>query len=220
VLGRDLALPVCVDARALLRRLAPHYKDEALVGAFFDLYCGEKASATEVLYEHPGRDAYLGWWRQELNAYKQPHQNGVAWLYVSWLNATADLEGLFAASCLDPKGPRFPPDAVMTAVAATWVTCDRTGLDVFERMEHPSGEPESVEEQISGAFLDMGLSGRRMRRHIPLAETEHVVRHCFPTEAETLIQTLRTATEKQQHSLNKLLASTRELFSEAPQIVS
>ena len=67
--------------------------------------------------------------------------------------------------------------------------------------------------QLVGAFLDMGLSGRKIRRYISQQDAADIVARCFPMDATRLVQILRQRTAEASASLAGLCESLRQNLS-------
>jgi hypothetical protein len=122
ILGRAIALPVRVDAWRLVERLGLRLEGEALVQAVDRLYLAEHPSlrATALLGVF-GRAEAEPWFTAKLREASRdgaPDVGGALHLATAYLDATRDPARLAWLACLDPRGPRWSPEAFVTSLAA------------------------------------------------------------------------------------------------------
>lgn len=114
-LGRPIALPVRVDAWRLAERLGARLSGPALVGAVEGLHLATPARrATAVLAIFERADAE-SWWLARLARADRAEAQALLGAY---LEATRDVTRLCGLSCLDGRGPRWTPEALVEVLAA------------------------------------------------------------------------------------------------------
>ncbi|MBI3272848.1 MAG: hypothetical protein HYZ53_27925 [Planctomycetes bacterium] len=110
VLGRKVAHPVRANAPALVRRLRPRFKGDALVGAFDELYlAGDPVARYQVALRGFPRPRAERWWCDRFRECGKPTTVGSLWLLIGWLNANRDLVRLCELACIEEDGLRHPP---------------------------------------------------------------------------------------------------------------
>jgi hypothetical protein len=117
VLGRPIALPVRVDAWRLVERLGARFEGQALVRAVDALHLGVGEKRDATLLGLFGRAQAESWWLGKLRAHARPDEAGALRLMAAHLDATRDVGRLCGLACLDARGPRYAPEALMTALA-------------------------------------------------------------------------------------------------------
>lgn len=220
ILQVDLPLPVSVDPSALWRRLSAHLSGDALWNAVLAWFRGDAGVIHEDLLRRSEPEESAAWLRRELLACHLPTQYAVGQRVVEWLNATTDLETLLRIACLDPAGPRFPPEQMISIVSDTGVTCSpmtRQGLRAILSAPRPRGAvgvdlAQRLERQLKKAVKDLQLIGRRLQVYIPLGKAKAAVRHCFKDQrtpdgeplADVLVRRLHEETETRMQILADL----------------
>ncbi|HEU4409630.1 MAG TPA: hypothetical protein VFS43_30525 [Polyangiaceae bacterium] len=163
LLGRELPLPVRVDAERLADRLRVRYGADALPGAFERVFLGDPNEVHEiVLRAFPGEHGARQWLRS-LNEYRSPGSIGTVNLLIAWLNAGRELGEACRLACVDAEGPRYAPEAFVDALASTWVAVARSARGPLDPFRKPPGEAPTVASLLGSFLLDMGTSGRRLR---------------------------------------------------------
>lgn len=191
ILGRDLALPVRVDAPRLIERLRAHYRDEECAGAFHRVFLSRSSSAHEaMLRAFPGEVGERPW-RRSLAGHRSPTSLGAIRLLIDWLNAGRDLGEACQYACLSPEGPRHAPEELVDALASTWLTIPMSSRASLEALQRPRGAPHSVNSLIGGMFLDMRASGRHLRIEMEPREVEATFSRVFGDRAPALCARLR-----------------------------
>jgi hypothetical protein len=117
VLRRPIALPVRVDAWRLVERLSAHVEGEARVRAADRLYLADPSRKDAMLLRVFGRAEAEPWWLDKLREHPRPDASGALPLAVAYLDAYRDLPRLCGLACLDPRGPKYLPDAFVEALA-------------------------------------------------------------------------------------------------------
>ena len=118
VLDVSLALPVRVDAFRLAERLGAHATGEALVSAVDQLYLAEDGAREAAILGIFGRTEAEPWFAAKLRACEGPEGPDARHLVTAYLSARHDLARLTALACADPRGPRWPPEALAAALSA------------------------------------------------------------------------------------------------------
>ena len=113
VLGRPIALPVRVDAWRLVERLGTRFEGQALVSAVDRLHLGSSEKKEATLLGIFGRAEAEPWWLGKLRGHPHPDCEGALRLLAAYLEATRDLGRLCGLACLDARGPRYAPEALM-----------------------------------------------------------------------------------------------------------
>jgi hypothetical protein len=147
VLGRPIALPVRVDAWRLVERLGPSLEGQALARAVERLYLAPPETKDATLLRIFGRADAETWWLGKLRQHARPEEPGALRLLGAYLEATRDLGRLCGLACLDARGPRHTPEALMAALALLRAQGSR-GLD-----------DASVEQALALVF---GADGARL----------------------------------------------------------
>lgn len=203
ILGRELPLPVRVDAARLLERLRARYDADALPGAFERVFLGEADERHEaVLRAFPGEKGAQQW-LHALAGHKAPSSLGGIRLVIAWLNAGRDLREACRLACLAPEGPRFSPEAFVDALASTWVAIPppaREPLGVFRK---PSGASHTVATLLGSFFLDMNAIGRHLRIHIEPATIAAGLSVVFGDQGPALAAQLREKSAKIEAQLRE-----------------
>lgn len=161
ILGRELALPVRVDAARLLARLGEHFAGEALATAFHELFVPGSFEATEVMLRACPDDAAGEVWKRTLSGF-QVNTIGVVRLLVSWFNAGRDLATACRIACLAPDGPRFEPEALVDKVASTWITVRPSARELLSPFRRSEGSAPTVWSLLGDIFLDTRSAGRHI----------------------------------------------------------
>jgi hypothetical protein len=87
ILGREMPLPIRVDAPRLIERLRADFKGDALAQAFNRVFLTDVDNRYEaMLHAFPGEEGAREWLR-ELAHYSSPSSLGVLGLLIAWLNA-------------------------------------------------------------------------------------------------------------------------------------
>lgn len=166
LLGRELTLPVRVDAPRLIERLRAHYDEDALPGVFARMFLGEMDERHEaMLHAFPGESGARQWQRALADC-KSPTSLGAIRLVIAWLNAGRDLRDACRLACIAPRGPRFSPDAFIDAIASTWVAIPLDARESLDVLRKPSGASHTVASLLGSFFLDMAALGRHLRIHL------------------------------------------------------
>lgn len=163
LLGRELPLPVRVDAERLADRLRARYDADTLPGAFGRVFLGDTNEVHEItLRAFPGEPGARQWLRS-LSECRSPSSTGTVNLLIAWLNAGRELSEACRLACLDAQGPRYAPEAFADALASTWVAVPRSAREPLCGLQKPPGEAHTVSSLLGSWLLDMGTSGRRLR---------------------------------------------------------
>jgi hypothetical protein len=118
VLDVSLALPVRVDAFRLAERLGAHATGEALVSAVDQLHLAEAGAREAVILGIFGRAEAEPWLAAKLRACEGPKDPVARRLLAAYLSARHDSARLTALACVDPRGPRWPPEALAASLSA------------------------------------------------------------------------------------------------------
>lgn len=163
LLGRELPLPVRVDAERLADRLRAHYDADALPSAFGRVFCGDTNEVHEIMLRaFPGESGARQWLRS-LNECRSPGSLGTVNLLIAWLNSGRELSEACRLVCVDTEGPRYDPEAFADALASTWVAVARSAREPLDVFQKPLGKAHTVASLMGSFLLDMGTSGRRLR---------------------------------------------------------
>ncbi|WP_437982568.1 hypothetical protein [Sorangium sp. So ce117] len=163
LLGRELPLPVRVDASRLIERLRARYAAGALPGALKRVFLGEESEQREaMLRAFPGEDGAREWQRA-LAECKSPASLGAVRLVIAWLNAGRGLRDACRIACLAPEGPRFPPEDFIATLASTWVAVPPPACEPLSALCKPPGAPHTVASLLGAFFLDKAAAGRHLR---------------------------------------------------------
>jgi hypothetical protein len=118
VLGRPIARPVRVDAWRLVERLGARFEGQELVSAVERLHLAPPETKDATLLGIFGRAEADPWWLGKLRQHVRPDGPGALRLLAAYLEATRDLGRLCGLACLDARGPRYTPEALMKALAS------------------------------------------------------------------------------------------------------
>jgi len=118
VLERSITLPVRVDAWRLVERLGARLTGEALVREVDRLYLAPPGPREAALLGVFGRTEAEPWLAGKLREHASPDEAGALHAVAAYLEHTRDLARLAGLACLDARGPRWPPEAFVAALAA------------------------------------------------------------------------------------------------------
>jgi hypothetical protein len=215
ILGRELPLPVRVDAPRLIERLRARYEGEALASAFERAFLDDVGEGQEaMLRAFPGAEGAAVWVRS-LAKHKSPSSLGVTRQFVTWLNAGRDVEELCRLACFAPEGPRFSPEGFIDALASTWVAVPRTArepLDVFQR---PRGASHTVASLFGSFLLDMEATGRHLRVHVEVTALTAALGAAFGDQGPALAARLLKKSEKTATALQERARDVEALVESA-----
>ncbi|WP_437621747.1 hypothetical protein [Sorangium sp. So ce1151] len=169
LLGRELPLPVRVDASRLIERLRASCAAGELPGAFKRVFLGEAGEQDEaMLRAFPGEDGAREWQRalRVLAECTSPASLGAVRLVIAWLNAGRGLRDACRLACLAPEGPRFSPEAFVATLASTWVAVPPPAREPLGAFCKPPRAPHTVASLLGSFFLDMAATGRHLRINI------------------------------------------------------
>jgi hypothetical protein len=215
ILGRQLPLPVRVDAARLMARLGEHFADEALAEAFQKLLVPGGYDATEVMLRICPGDAGAQIWKRELGQF-QMNTIGVVRLLVSWFNAGRDLATACRIACLAPDGPRFEPEGFVEAVGSTWIAVPPSAREVLAPFRRPEGCAPTVWSQLSDVFFDATSAGRHMNASLERATALAALVEVFGQErGQTLCQRLTDKSAKIEADLAARAAPVQDLVARA-----
>ena len=138
ILGHALALPVRVDAWRLIERLGVRLEGAALVRAVDRLYLAEPGVRDAALLGVFGRSEAAPWFAGKLREHAAPGDPGARALLAAYLDAAGDLGRLAGLACVDARGPRWPPEAFVAALAWPGSRGPRSRLD-GAAVEHALG---------------------------------------------------------------------------------
>ncbi len=118
ILARSIALPVRVDAWRLVERLGAHFRGEALMRAVDERYLAPASSRDAALLALFGRAEAEPWLAAKLREHATPGEAGALRLAAAYVDGTGDPGRLLGLACVDPRGPRWPPETFVAALAA------------------------------------------------------------------------------------------------------
>ncbi|MBK9258898.1 MAG: hypothetical protein IPM54_03595 [Polyangiaceae bacterium] len=214
-LGRELRLPVRVDAPRLIERLRSHYDDDALPDAFARVFQDEPGLGEEaVLRAFPGRSGARQWVRS-LIGYKSPTVLGVMRSLIAWLNADRDVAEACQVACFSSEGPRFEPQAFVKALVATWVSVDPSVRRPVEAFRKPSEEAPSIAYLMGSFFLDMEAMGRNTRVHISKQHMAEILKNVFGESGPALAKLFVEETDNLEATLRPSSENVSALLRDA-----
>jgi hypothetical protein len=149
-------------------------------------------------------------WRRMLSRYTSPSSLGAIGLLIAWLNAGRPLGEACRLACADPEGPRFSPEELMDALAATWMAIPRSAREPMDVFRKPAGASHTVATMFGSFLLDSSAIGRRLRIHIEPAVLATELSAAFGAAGDMLAKRLREKSEKKEPAL---LMSTEGLKS-------
>ncbi|WP_437811696.1 hypothetical protein [Sorangium sp. So ce1078] len=215
ILGRELSLPVRVDASRLVERLRAGYAAHALPGAFERVFVSDVAEQHEAMLRAlPGEDAAREWQRA-LAASGPPSSLGAIRLLISWLNAGRALGDACRLACLAPDGPRFSPEDLVAALALTWVAVPPPARVPLNALCKPLGAPHTVASMLGSFFLDVAAVGRHLRGHIEPAALASDLSEVFGDRGPALAERLRERSAKIEARLLEHADGVKSFLEEA-----
>jgi hypothetical protein len=144
VLGGPIALPVRVDAWRLVERLGTRFSGPALVRAVERLYCCPPSKRDIVLLGLFSREDAEPWWLGKLCTAATARPGAVSELAAAYLEATGDLPRLCGLTCLDARGPRWPPGALVQVLATMRPRPDAAAVEHALALVFGAGAPRLV----------------------------------------------------------------------------
>ncbi len=203
LLGRELPLPVRVDAPRLLERLRERYDADALPGAFGRVFLGDAGEKHEgVLRAFPGEPGARRWLRS-LNECRSADSVGAIRLLIAWLNVGRDLGEACRLACVDAEGPRYAPEALVDALAATWVAVARSARETLDAFQRPRGEAPTVSSLLGSFLLDMSTSGRHLRVELEPEAIAQALGAAFGDEGPALAARLHEKSAARERELRR-----------------
>ncbi|WP_437796329.1 hypothetical protein [Sorangium sp. So ce693] len=217
LLGRELPLPVRVDAPRLIERLRARYAAGALFGAFKRVFLGEAGERYEaVLRVFPGEDAAKEWQRA-LRAFAESRSQAssdAVRLVIAWLNAGRGLREACRLACLAPEGPRISPEEFIGILASTWVAVPPPAHGPLSALCKPLETPHPTASWCGALFLDATMTGRRLRIHIEPAALSADLSAVFGDRGPALAEQLREESAKLEAQLRELADDTNTILAE------
>jgi hypothetical protein len=218
ILGRELSLPVRVDAARLIERLGARYDADTLPGAFERAFLGEADDQHEaVLRAFPGE---LGAqpWRRALVDHRSPRSLGAIRLVIAWLNAGRDLRDACRFACLAPEGPRFSPEGFVDALASTWIAIPRPAREPLDMFRKPSGASHTVGSLLGSFLLDMEAMGRHLRIHVEPEALAADLSAVFGDQGAALAARLRERSARIEEQLRARADDVHRFASQAAEL--
>jgi hypothetical protein len=216
ILGRELPLPVRVDSAHLIERLRGHYPEEELPAAFERLFLEEVAEEFEsLLRAFPGEEGSARHWQHMLAQHEVPNALGALRLLMAWLNTGRELREACRLACLDPRGPRFPPEAFVDALAETWVAIPRSIREPIDAVRKPRGAPDTVHSMMGYTMLDMGALGRHLRIYLEPAVLLAELSAAFGEQGPRLAARLQEKSAKLEGLVREVVTGVAHLSAKA-----
>jgi hypothetical protein len=201
ILGREMPLPIRVDAPRLIERLRADFKGDALAQAFNRVFLTDVDNRYEaMLHAFPGEEGAREWLR-ELAHYSSPSSLGVLGLLIAWLNAGRPLREACRLACADPNGPRFSPEELVDAIAATWIGVPRPLREAMDVFRKPDGASHTVETLFGSFLLDCSAIGRRLHIHAEPAALRDELMAAFGDAGGALAERLRDKSDTRERDL-------------------
>jgi hypothetical protein len=210
ILGREVPLPVRVDAPRLLERLGAVYDGDALTEAFERLFLDDPTERHEAVLRAFAGERGERWWLKEYTT-SGPRTLGALGLLIAWFNAGRDLATVCRLACLDPTGPRLEPEVFVDSLAATWVAIPRPKREALDVFRKPSGASHTVMSMLGGFMLDMSVMGRKTRVHIEPQAIRDALGAIFGGDGDVWMEKLRERTAEIEHSLERSRQGVRSL---------
>lgn len=190
LVGRELALPVVVDAARLIERLRTKLDGRVLDEALEHLFRGHDSEVLEAQVRARRGDACDQWWCAALARAGTEDGRCDDALLVAWLNAGRSVADAARLACVDPQGPRFAPAAFVDALADTWLVVPlEARARATQRVEGASDRAHAM----SLWMLDNAVGGRHLRVHAPLEDVTSALREVLGDPA--CVAALREKTE-------------------------
>ncbi|MCC6553471.1 MAG: hypothetical protein IT372_10695 [Polyangiaceae bacterium] len=208
VLGREIALPVLLDAPALLRRLSARWDGEELLDAFVRRYHGRPAHGLALAFHEIGDARAEAWLRAGLRrpALTDPWWPGPAAFVQAWLMSGRGLQRLCQVASLDLSGPRLCPADLVAAMVDAWALVPP---ELAQRIERARRAPIMVraDAPLEGALVAaMVIHGWHPGAHVDPVEFEEALLRAFPACAAELCAKARADNAMLEHTIRMLCA--------------
>lgn len=209
ILGREIALPICVDAPRLFKKLQEYYSGESIFSHFSELYRGSLSEEMSVALELSDRNEFIDWFLEKFNGYCSPSQWGVIDLLSAWLSATKDLKTLCELACFHEKGPHYDPVEFASAIASTWVTIPPANKgDVYSQS---SLGVDTVASQLESVILDLGgFRGRKISVYMNENYVLNMLSEMFPDQEEQIKTKFLAEVQEIKERVEEMVAVERK----------
>lgn len=217
LLGRELPLPVRVDAPQLAERLSRVYTGGELPAAFQRVFVGAPYDSIEAtLRQFPGEAASKAWLR-DLAAFRAD-QHGATRLLVAWLNSGRSIADAARWACNHPEGPGYSQEDFARLIGSAWTLLSPTAQRALAPFERPKGAPETIPSLMSRRLLDQLGAGRHLRVQPAAAQVEAALSEGFgESQTQALMRIVRDRTTFFEAALSKAKPTLERIRKQAEQ---
>jgi hypothetical protein len=208
VLGRDVSLPVCVDAERLWHRLSRRFSGDDLVDRFARHYVPTDDSVTAALATLVTPWQLDSWFLRQVADFEQAEQLGVLRASVELLDSGAELERLLFLLCRHADGPCFEPETVARSLGSLFIEATAEETEFLNAFRRVAGDVETVWSQLGAVLFDMELMGRHLERRFDPEEVTRAFVRVFEDEAPDLLAISRS----RDAEMRAAIAQARESF--------
>lgn len=202
MLGREIKIPVQVDAPRIWKRLCCFFSGGELMDRFYGIFLGETENCLEQIVNSVEREEILRWLAGRLTDHECTTLGAISW-FVSWLNATKDLKGLIEACCFMEEGPRFDPIELARSLAACWIGIPLAETEPLEILQSSPDRIPTPEEQLAMFFVATSLTGLKRKVYWEPKEILGVFEEFFPEKIKEIEEVFIARTEKGREALKE-----------------
>jgi hypothetical protein len=212
IIGKDIALPVCVESQRLFKRLIKSFPEPEAIRHFSTMFLGDDCEPFKFLLHHYSPQTAVQMFIDRLHNYKSPTQLGAIELFVSWLNAAGDVSTLIDIVCVDKNGPCMSPVELASGLASTWVSIEQSHIQAMNIFTRPKGMPDTVDSQLSMFFLGIhGAKGRNIKRYIPKSDILCSFQSRFPSQFQIIQDTFSKKENSVRENLEQFTQDLTDL---------
>jgi len=220
--GLRVPLPLLVDAERLFQALVGPQPSLTTLESFYHAARLTPEDRIKALRDRVPRETLLDWLAKQLASNEDKVTLGVLDDCRTWLNATADLDGLYDAACQRPGGPGMTAETFTSALIMTGVTLPAEPIAGLDQLERPAAAPPSVPSQFGNAMLDIaGLGARNCRYRLGTAAVNEYLQPRFPQQADVCRRIIEEDTAKlieQLQGLGTWATRTSAFATEAAEV--
>lgn len=199
ILGRELLLPVSVDAPRLVERMRDGLDDRALDAALVHLFRGHRSELLEAqVRARPGHEGER-WWREALARVDTDAGYDDLQLLVAWLNAGRSVADAARLACVDPRGPRRAPAAFVKVLADSWLAIPIEARALRSPSTHGTSDRAIT---MSLWMLGNAFGGRHLRLYVPFDRVAADL--CVALGDDSYVAMLRENTDEALCDLRKM----------------
>ena len=206
ILGRQLPLPVCVDAPRLIGRLRESLTGGALDEAIEHLFRGEAHELLEARLRALTCADRARWWRDALARSEEPDEHDAVSLLVAWLDGGGSVAEAASLACLDGDGPRRTPGYFVEALASSWLVIPP---DARSRAAHDGAALDGRALTMHAWMLDRALGGRHLRAFESMDSVAVTLRSTFGDGGAALAARLRERSDEVLRGLREMAGNLK-----------